>query len=144
MLIMTRDFGEQEFHEDELITFPKGIFAFEEYTRFLLIKPLEEPTAPMWLQSAEDSALCFIVFSPTALFDDYHPVFEDEELADLEFTNEQDLILLSIAIIPEDYSQTTVNLKSPIVLNTVSHRAKQVILSEDYLLRAPIFTGVGE
>lgn len=141
MLLQTRDFGEQSYSENEIITFPTGLFAFEQQKKYILIKPMPEETSPIWLQSLEDSSLCFILFCPTAIFDDYHPTLEDDDRTELEISSEQDILILSMAIIPEDYKQTTINLKSPLIINIAKHIGKQVILNEDYPLRTPVFPG---
>ena len=53
----------------------------------------------------------------------------------------EQLLVVSIAGGPEDYKDTTVNLKSPIVINIAENIGTQVILQTDYPFRFPVFTG---
>ena len=48
--IQTRDFGQQEILEEDIIYFPNGIFAFENCKRFVLFSPLGDEASPMWLR----------------------------------------------------------------------------------------------
>ena len=44
-----------------------------------------------------------------------------------------------MASIREPFSESTVNLKSPIVVNPQRHLAAQFILEEDFPIRYPLF-----
>ena len=46
---------------------------------------------------------------------------------------------LAVAIVPEDYRKTTINLRCPIVVNTKERIAAQVILTEHYEFKAPVY-----
>ena len=69
--INTRDFGMQEILEEDIIFFPKGLFAFNEYKRFVILNPLGDENSPMWLQNVDDVNPCFIVFKPMELLTNY-------------------------------------------------------------------------
>ena len=60
MLVKTRDFGEINISEDEILEFPEGVYAFEDDHRFVLISPCGENKYPMWLQSLDNENVCFI------------------------------------------------------------------------------------
>ncbi len=139
MKIQTRDFGEQEIALEDIITFPNGLFAFEDARRFVLMSPLGDEASPMWLQSAEGSSPCFIVFKPTELFDNYIPELSEEDMKVLKLEDNDVLEYLVIAVIPEDYKQTTVNLKSPIIINRNKKIAIQTILQQSFSLKHPIY-----
>ena len=57
----------------------------------------------------------------------------------LGVNDKTNLQVLCIARVPEDYKETTVNLKSPIVINMDTKKAAQVILPKNYPYRQPIF-----
>lgn len=139
--IMTRDFGEITAEQNQLIHFPQGLFAFAEEKEFVLMSPLGDNTYPMWLQSAAHPTPCFIVFDPLELLEDYaqSEPLPQEALDLLELKNMEDLAMLVIAVVPEDYLETTANLKSPILINRANRQAIQVILDQDYSLRFPLF-----
>lgn len=139
--VKTRDFDEIEIPENEIIHFAKGIFAFEDQTKYVLLAPRGENQFPMWLQSVENENLCFIIFNPLECCTDYHVTLTDEEksLLAVEKGQEDKVEYLVIAVVPENYGDTTVNLKSPIAVNTLNNRAIQIIAPENYPLRFPLF-----
>ncbi len=135
----TRDFGNIEVEENALIDFPNGVYAFEDDKKFALLNPLGAGVYPMWLQSTTNASLCFIVFDPTLISDDFSVVLNESEKKILGVKDESEVRCLVIAKVPEDYKKTTVNMKSPIVLNPKTNRAIQVILPHDYPFRLPIY-----
>lgn len=152
MLINTRDFGEVEVADEELLTFPSGLFAFEDVRTFALLSPLGEEVYPKWLQSAEDVAPCFVVFDPSAVCESYAVKLEpsDEKLLKLlkplksggfvvDNNSIENLKLLLIATVPEDFTKTTLNMKAPIVINTHNNLATQVVLPFDYEFKYPLY-----
>ena len=49
------------------------------------------------------------------------------------------LRLLAVAIVPDDYKKTTINLRCPIIINTKNNIAGQTIL-EDYDFKYPVYS----
>lgn len=140
MKILTRDFEEIEISECDIITFPSGIFAFEDNHKFVLISPLGENVYPMWLQSVENSELCFIVFNPVEFFPDYSVSLENSDHKAIQLEkDDQNVLYLAIAVIPDNYKDATINLKSPIIINANKNLAVQVIAVESYPLKHPVF-----
>lgn len=139
MTIDTRDFGEKEIDESAVFDFPNGVFAFEDDRRFAILSPLGEDTYPMWLQSLDHKELCFIVFDPEKIDESFHITLNESEKRLLKVKEGDAVRCLTIAKIPEDFRQTTVNMKSPIVMNPATHTALQVILPHDYPFRYPLF-----
>lgn len=137
--IVTRDFGELEVKEEQIISFPNGVYAFEEAKHFALISPLGDDVYPMWLQCTDNISPCFIVFEPTLIYEDYKIELTESEKALLKITDDSDVRALCTAKVPEDYKQTTVNMKSPIIINKKERVATQVILPADYPFRLPIY-----
>lgn len=137
--INTRDFGEIEVSENKIFDFPNGIFAFEDAKQFALISPLGDDVYPMWLQSTTDIAPCFIVFDPTLIDGNYTVTLSAGEKATLKITDKSNIRCLAIAKVPADYKQTTVNMKSPIIINSEEKLAAQIILPSDYQFRLPIY-----
>ena len=137
--INTRDFGETEVSESAVFSFPNGVFAFEEDRKFALLSPLGEDTYPMWLQSMDHQELCFIVFDPSLIDSGYQVTLNPGEKKILDLEEGDEIRCLAIAKVPEDFRQTTVNMKSPIVINPETNTALQVILPLDYPFRHPIY-----
>lgn len=138
MKIETRDFGTMEVGEEQIFEFPNGIYAFEDARRFALIE-LEKGQFPAWLQCIDSIKPCFIVFDPWLICKDYEITLNSGEKAMLEVGDKTNLQVLCIARVPEDFKETTVNLKSPIVINMDTKKAMQVILPSNYPYRQPIF-----
>ena len=137
--INTRDFGETEVNESGVFSFPNGVFAFEDDRNFALLSPLGDDTYPMWLQSMDHQELCFIVFDPSLIDDEYQVSLNPGEKRILNLKDGDEIRCLAIAKVPEDFRQTTVNMKSPIVINPETNTALQVILPLDYPFRHPIY-----
>ena len=126
MKIETRDFGTMEIGEEQIIEFPNGIYAFEDAKKFAFIE-LEKGHFPAWLQCVDSVKPCFIVFDPWLICKDYEITLNSGEKAMLEVNDKTNL------------QETTVNLKSPIVINMDTKKAAQVILPKNYPYRQPIF-----
>lgn len=144
MIINTRDFGEQTISEDKIINFPHGIFAFEDEHRFIMLSPLGEDKYPAWLQSVDNENLCFIVYSPEQIVENYSITADAESLAAVELGENDTPQYLVLAVVPEEYKDTTVNLKSPILINVDKMIAVQTIAAENYPIKFPIFKKEGE
>ena len=122
--------------EDELIYFPEGLFGFEQYKRFAPLPVEEDSDAILCLQSAEDEDLSFIIMNPFYLEDGYHPELTPKDYERLGTDDGGQISFYVICVIGESPEKSTVNLKCPIAVNTVSRRALQVILeSEEYYMR---------
>ena len=93
----------------------------------------------MWLQSVDGTQPCFVVYDPMQIYPNYSFEITDEEQALLKISEGTPYRCLTVAIVPDDYRQTTINLRCPIVLNTRDNIAAQVIL-EDYDFKYPVYT----
>ncbi len=128
MRIQTTRFGEVEINDAAILTFPQGLYGFEQRRQFCLID--HRPDSPLkWLQSVEDPALAFVVMNPFEYFPDYEVLIPDDEADELELTDPNQTIVLTIVAIPSDPYQMTVNLLAPLVINGDTKRARQIILS---------------
>lgn len=138
MKITTRDFGEVEIDESTIISIPGGILGFENYTRYTLLSPLGEDIFPMWLQSVDAPQPCFVVYDPMHIYPDYNFEITDEEQSQLKISENAPYRVLTVAIVPDDYKKTTINLRCPLVINTRENVAAQIIL-EDYDFKYPVY-----
>ncbi len=139
MKILTRDFGEIEIDDSTIITFPEGIIGFESTKRYTLLSPLGDNKFPMWLQSVEAKEPCFVVYDPMEIYPDYKFEISDEEQDLIKVDESTPYRCIAVAIVPDDYRKTTINLKCPIVLNTRDNIAAQVMLMEQYEFEAPVY-----
>lgn len=139
MKIITRDFGELEIDENTVIDIPGGILGFEQHTRYTLISPLGEDTFPMWLQAVDDVQPCFVVYDPMQIYPDYRFEITDSEQTSLKINEDVPYRVLTVAIVPDDYKKTTINLRCPLVINLKDNIAAQIIL-EDYDFKYPVYS----
>ena len=138
MKINTKYFGDVEFEESDVINFPTGIFGFEQFSKYILIRFDDDNHTMFCLQGIEEGAPVFIVFNPFEIVDDYAPELTENDKADIECTNEDSAEYYVIANVTQPMENTVVNLKSPIVINSENKLAKQIIMDK-YDLRHPMF-----
>ena len=138
MIYKTRDFGEREIPDSKVIIFKQPIFGFEDYTRYTMIFDEEIGEQIVWLQSLEEPELCFFLFDPSAFDDFYKPEMTEDTEKSLGAGEYACWVVLSVK---EDFNESTVNLKSPIVINTATGVAVQTILEQDYPIRHPVIEG---
>ena len=124
----TKYFGEIEFSEEEPLTFSKGLFGFEEETRFLLL-PFEGNGTLYSLQSLSTPQLAFVLMDPFSLTS-YAPVLQEEELAELGVKDSQELYYFVMCVVKSPVAESTVNLKCPVAINPDTREAMQVILED--------------
>ncbi len=139
MNIHTERFGQVKVPDDKIIKIDGGVIGFEDKTRFILLDFLEK--SPLkWLQSTEDGALAFVVCDPWHFFKDYDPDISAEDKKEINLGSQDDLVLLTIATVPADISQTSLNLLSPIIINMDKMAAKQIILYDSaYTTKHKVF-----
>ncbi|HYH04136.1 MAG TPA: flagellar assembly protein FliW [Bacillota bacterium] len=137
MQIKTKFFGMVECEAKMIFQFPQGIPGFETEHRFLLIQP--ENSTFSCLQSLEKEAVAFITVSPFLICPDYSFELDEVTVANLELDKLEDALVLAIVTIPDQNPRdTTLNLKAPIIINRLTHRGSQVVVNENYPLRAPL------
>lgn len=136
--IKTRDFGEITVKEEDTINFICGMYGFDDYRSYVLLKDGPEDDI-MFLQSLDNAELSFVLIDPYTIFRGYEPSLTVDDLTELGAKNEEELKYLVVAIIKENIRESVVNLKSPIAINPEIRAAKQVILQNSYPLRYSIF-----
>lgn len=102
---------------------------FPGHRSFALVR-LDDDGMLCALRSLEDPDLRFLVTSPIAFFPDYAPVVEDELVDQLGITDAADVLVLVVLTAGSTLAETTANLLAPILVNTVTRQASQVILDD--------------
>ncbi len=119
----------KEFEDNLIINFEEGLFGFEDHKIFLPVAAEEGSDAVITLHSLDEEGLAFIIMNPFLLMEDYDPVVPQSELECLgEIQDESDYSWYVLCVAQKPASQSTVNLRCPVVINTVTRKAKQVIL----------------
>lgn len=131
MKLLTKYFGEIEYQEEDILTFPKGLFAFEEETEFLLLPFSGSSGTLLCLQSTATPQLAFVVMNPFSLDGTYAPVLQPEELEALGVRDSTELCYYVLCGVKNPVSSSTVNLQCPIAINDGTRQCMQVILEGD-------------
>lgn len=141
MRLETRQFGEVDYDETQLVTFPQGIAGFEEYTRYLLVET-EDYLPFLLLLSVEEPEVGFPIVPTSAVWEGYAPAVPDEELKVLELAGPGDKpMVFCIVTLGKGRSEITANLRAPIYMNTAKRIGAQVIVGDDsYPIRHEILT----
>ena len=127
--IKTTRFGEMEIDENKIIHFKEGLLGFPEKRDFIILEhKIGSPF--LWLQSMDTPNLAFVMINPFLLKSDYLKDLSKEEEALLKNDNDDEIIVFSLVTIPRgEVKKATVNLMGPIVIESKSRNAKQVILA---------------
>ncbi len=133
MRIQTKIFGEVEIDDEKIIRFENGIIGFPELTEFVLMHDSEKADggAVRWLQSLQEPAFAMPVMDPLLVAPDYNPQVEDELLKPVGTLDPDQLLVLVTLTVPSDIQQMSVNLRAPIVIQTQSRKACQIIVDND-------------
>ena len=136
MLIQTTRFGQIEVDGERVITFPKGILGFPDYTRYVLIETGEEAYF-WWLQSAEAPDLAFVVTDPTLFVSTYRVPIKREQMGELGMAGiEQGQVFV---IVNKHDNVLTGNLQGPLVINCKNRVGEQMVLSDRrFTTRVPL------
>jgi flagellar assembly factor FliW len=132
-------FGEIDYREENLLTFPEGLVGFESLRKFIVM-PNEKEGPLFWIQSVEDPDIAFVLTDPTHFFLDYRVVPDQQERRKLQLDADGECYVLSVVTVHLD-RRITLNLAAPILFAAKSNRALQVILEgSTYQSRTPLPT----
>ena len=130
MQVETFLFGSVEVSPENIITFPKGVVAFEDKTRFTLIHETEDGSlASFTLQSVEDPNLAFQIIDPAELGFNYELSLNDEELAVLQNPSVDDVAVMLMLFKQEgDAGTIAPSIRAPLILNTKAKLGLQKVI----------------
>lgn len=124
MRIVTEQFGDVEYQEENVFQFSSGILGFEQLKKFLLIKTDEELF--YWLNSTEEPEIVFPLVGLGVIEEEY-PAVENFEA-------------FGIVTLNSDPLKITVNMKAPVYLNQDNKKGFQKIIdSEKYNVNYNLF-----
>jgi flagellar assembly factor FliW len=109
---------------ENIITMPLGLLGFEQVKKYVLLgSPEEEPF--LWLQMLDNPSQGFVVVSPASVVPSYTPDIPQADVDMLGIKNAADAIVLNIVTVRG--TESTVNLKGPIIINRHTLVGKQCI-----------------
>lgn len=125
--IKSLTFGDISIDEDTIFTFPEGIPGIRDIKKFAILD--SEELAPFkWLQSVDEPYLSMMTLDP-ALIDPTYKVRVNETYRSIIGDFEPDeLITMSLIVVPKDPQQMTANLLAPILLNKKTLLGAQVVI----------------
>lgn len=132
--LRSRYFPGLSYREDDVVTFPLGLYGFEDHNAFVLVS--EPSLSPLVsLQSLADPGLCFLA----APFDQFAPdrklsLTAEEQSAFCEGRQPSDSPVLSLAIVTlRGPGVATANLLAPVLIDTAARRGVQTLQAESGL-----------
>jgi len=124
--------------ETPVITFVSPLPGFPAHRSFLLVR-LDDAGLLYDLRSVEDEQLRFLVAVPGPFFPEYAPEISTTAVELLDPPDPGRLLVLLVVNLAESPADATANLLAPIVIDPVTRRAVQVVLSSnDLSVRAPL------
>lgn len=132
-------FGWFDVSDDSIVRFPAGLLGFPESQRYVILD--HDTEAPFkWLQSIDEPGLAFVVLDPTVFHAEYHVSVPADILVEMNNGKEDNLALVVILTIPsDDPAHITANLRGPLVMSHNTRLGAQLVLSEEYPTRYPLF-----
>lgn len=129
MKLNTKYFGEIDYTEEDCISFPAGIFGFEDERSFLLLPFHGSENTLLCLQSVQTPALAFVAVDPFTLCPGgYEPQLSSAQLESLGAARSEELSYYTLCVVRNPVAESTVNLKCPVCVNPRTRQARQVIL----------------
>lgn len=140
MQVRSTRFGTFEVDDSRALVFAQGLLGFPASTTYVVVEV--EDTPYVWLQSVDEEDVAFLATSPFLFFPGYDLELGDDEQKAIEVDQPDQvevLALLTIHRAGEQPESITANLLGPIVVNTESRRAIQLVLDNpDYTTRVPL------
>lgn len=132
----TSSLGEQDINPETVLTFPRGLYGFENYTRYQLLHEEADGAVVYYMQSIDDPAIAFSVVDPSLFGFNYELSLSDEEVELLHAGESPDLAVLLMVYKPQgaDGQQVelkggvTANINGPLVINLVEKLGFQKVL----------------
>ena len=126
--VTTSRFGEIEINESEIVELPQGLIGFPELKKYILLN--HDKDSPFkWLQSVDDGSIAFVLINPLLFKPDYTVEVTENEVCDLDLSNEEDAVISVIITMPTNPQNMTANLKAPLIFNLKNRKGKQIILN---------------
>ena len=138
MKIQTKFHGALKIQSEQTWDFPKGLPGFEDEKELVLL-PIEGNGVFQVLQSTRRADVAFIVGSPYTLVEDYSFKVDEPTIDFLKIKEQEDVFVLCVLSLKEPFESSTINLQAPLIFQTKTKKAKQMILNDNtYSMRHPI------
>ena len=120
-----------------VLRFRDGIPGFPEHREFQLVDFVEGSVFQL-LRSIDDESVAMIVAVPWVFFPDYALELADNDQNELGIARPEEAIVFCPVTLDLENEAAYMNLLGPFVVNGDTREGRQVVLSSDQPLRAPI------
>jgi flagellar assembly factor FliW len=112
---------------------------FPQHRDYVLV-PADGGGLLFWLQSVAPDGPRFLAVSAASFFPDYAPVLPGAALDELGLDDVAEANVYCLVTVPAgDVSAATANLRAPLVVNPVTHSARQLVLTDGaHPIRRPL------
>jgi flagellar assembly factor FliW len=139
MLIKTVNFGELEIPDDKIIDFREGLPGFPQIRKFAVLD-FENVKPFQYLQALGDPPIALLIINPFLIDPSYEFQLSAVDMEEIQSTQPGSTAVYTVATIPDNPEEATVNLMAPIIINENVRVGKQVILLDTkYAVRHPLF-----
>ena len=136
--VSTRSFGSVCISEEDIFEFTRPILGFSECKKFALINDSHMGEHIKLLQSLDEPHLSFILIDPEAVDYPFSPAISNDYISAIN-AHGKEICAFAIAVVPKDFKNSTVNLKSPLVFCKETGLACQIVLDENYPIKHRLF-----
>jgi flagellar assembly factor FliW len=132
-------FGTFDIKDDSILTFPSGLLGFPDQRRYVMLD--HDTEAPFkWLQSLDEPALAFVIMDPCLFHANYRIEASHEAMSEVQGRETKEMSTAVILTIPsDDPGRITANLRGPLLINPRTKLGKQLVLSDEFPTRHPLF-----
>ena len=128
-----------ELTEEERIYFPEPLPGFEALFNYAIIQFYSDSDSLLCLQSLDDPDLALVLINPLYVMEKYSPALSAEDMAALQAGGDTPLAYYAIAVIHDNWKDSTINLKCPVIVNPDKMLGRQIITDDNsYSMRHPI------
>jgi len=123
----------------QMLELAEPLPGFPGHRDYVLV-PAEPGGHLFWLQSVAPDGPRFLAVSAASFFPEYEPVLPGAACDELELADAAEASLFCLVTVPDgDVSAATANLRAPLVVNPVTRRARQLVLTDGvHAIRAPM------
>ncbi len=106
------------------------VLGFEEYCEYAL-RNIFDDLSPFRILACQEERIVFLVVNPFAVVEDYNIEIDDSVASHLGLTGENIQDVAVVCVARKENSTYTVNLRAPLIINTVEGRFQQTILQNE-------------
>ncbi|MBB6732257.1 flagellar assembly protein FliW [Cohnella zeiphila] len=120
---MLNGFNDRVFH------FKGSVLGFDQFDDFKFFAAEENPSFG-YLESVEDPSVGFVAVSPFHFFSGYQFEIEEKVKDELKLVKPEEVLVLSIIHVKNPFTESTVNLMAPLIINVTNNQGRQMILTQ--------------